>query len=147
MRPKPFTFGDDYRPIRGGVQLGPARLGARLLSPRPFADKRFPKRTFVASQESMNELLTSAEFLVHVAVPGAVAKPGVTSGGGDAPSWDVEGGGAYVDSRRVSQSPSRARFGSTPPRLARLFVVGRGLFPFKKTPSFGSDVHECERNV
>lgn len=114
MRPKPFTFGDDYRPIRGGVQLGSARPGARLLSPRPFADKRFPKRTFVASQESMNELLTSAEFLVHVAVPGAVAKPGVTSGGGDAPSWDVEGGGAYVDSRRVSQSPSRARFGSTP---------------------------------
>ena len=44
--------------------------------------------------ESMNELLVSAEFLVHVAVPGAVARPGVTSGGGDAPSWDVEGGGA-----------------------------------------------------
>jgi hypothetical protein len=45
----------------------------------------------------MNELLNSAEFLVHVAVPGAVAKPGVTAGGaGDAPSWDVEGGGACV---------------------------------------------------
>ena len=45
----------------------------------------------------MNELLTSAEFLVHVAVPGAVAKPGVTKlGAGDAPSWDVEGGGACV---------------------------------------------------
>ena len=51
----------------------------------------------------MNELLTSAEFLVHVAVPGAVAKPGVTAGGGgDAPSWDVEGGGACVDSRPAS---------------------------------------------
>ena len=45
----------------------------------------------------MNELLNSADFLVHVAVPGAVAKPGVTAGGaGDAPSWDVEGGGACV---------------------------------------------------
>ena len=45
----------------------------------------------------MNELLNSAEFLVHVAVPGAVVKPGVTAGGaGDAPSWDVEGGGACV---------------------------------------------------
>ena len=45
----------------------------------------------------MNELLNSAEFLVHVAVPGAGAKPGVTAGGaGDAPSWDVEGGGACV---------------------------------------------------
>ena len=45
----------------------------------------------------MNELLNSAEFLVHVAVPGAVARPGVTAGGaGDAPSWDVEGGGACV---------------------------------------------------
>ena len=44
----------------------------------------------------MNELLVSAEFLVHVAVPGAVARPGVTAGAGDAPSWDVEGGGAYV---------------------------------------------------
>ena len=53
-------------------------------------------------------LLTSAEFLVHVAVPGAVAKPGVTSGGGDAPSWDVEGGGAYVDSRQISYPPRRA---------------------------------------
>lgn len=42
----------------------------------------------------MNELLESAEFLVHVAVPGAVSKPQVTSGSGDAPSWDVEGGGA-----------------------------------------------------
>ena len=45
----------------------------------------------------MNELLNSAEFLVHVVVPGAVARPGVTAGGaGDAPSWDVEGGGACV---------------------------------------------------
>ena len=42
----------------------------------------------------MNELLQSAEFLVHVAVPGAAAKPAIESIGGDAPSWDVEGGGA-----------------------------------------------------
>ena len=90
----------------------------------------------------MNELLNSAEFLVHVAVPGAVAKPGVTAGGaGDAPSWDVEGGGACVP---------------VPPRVFPFFLLvsgaraqaprirsGRGLFPFKKTPSFGSDVHEC----
>mmetsp|Transcript_11804 Transcript_11804/g.28601 ORF Transcript_11804/g.28601 Transcript_11804/m.28601 type:complete len:1155 (-) Transcript_11804:126-3590(-) len=47
--------------------------------------------------ETMNDLLTSAEFLVHVAVPGAVARPGVSSGVGEAPSWDVEGGGAYFD--------------------------------------------------
>ena len=46
------------------------------------------------SQETMNELLQSAEFLVHVAVPGAAAKPAIESIGGDAPSWDVEGGGA-----------------------------------------------------
>ena len=44
----------------------------------------------------MNELLESAEFLVHVAVPGAVAKPAIDAIGGDAPSWDVEGGGACV---------------------------------------------------
>ena len=31
----------------------------------------------------MNELLVSAEFLVHVAVPGAVARPGVTAGAGE----------------------------------------------------------------
>ena len=42
----------------------------------------------------MNELLESAEFLVHVAGPGAVAKPAIDAIGGDAPSWDVEGGGA-----------------------------------------------------
>lgn len=46
------------------------------------------------SQETMNELLQSAEFLVHVAVPGAAAKPAIETIGGDAPSWDVEGGGA-----------------------------------------------------
>ena len=60
----------------------------------------------------MNELLNSAEFLVHVAVPGAVAKPGVTAGGaGDAPSWDVEGGGACVPvpSRLFPFSRFRAR--------------------------------------
>ena len=46
----------------------------------------------------MNELLTHAEFLVHVALPGAVAKPGIATGGvgGEAPSWDVEGGGGCV---------------------------------------------------
>ena len=48
----------------------------------------------MSSQETMNELLESAEFLVHVAVPGAVAKPAIDAIGGDAPSWDVEGGGA-----------------------------------------------------
>ena len=87
----------------------------------------------------MNELLNSAEFLVHVAVPGAVAKPGVTAGGGgDAPSWDVEGGGACVPvpSRLFPFSRFRAA-------RARRIRSGRGLFPFKKTPSFGSDVHEC----
>ena len=46
------------------------------------------------SQETMSDLLQSAEFLVHVAVPGAAAKPAIESIGGDAPSWDVEGGGA-----------------------------------------------------
>ena len=50
--------------------------------------------SFFSSQETMNELLESAEFLVHVAVPGAVAKPAIDAIGGDAPSWDVEGGGA-----------------------------------------------------
>lgn len=89
----------------------------------------------------MNELLNSADFLVHVAVPGAVAKPGVTAGGaGDAPSWDVEGGGACVP------VPFRVfPFFLLALRSARARRIrfGRGLFPFKKTPSFGSDVHEC----
>ena len=90
----------------------------------------------------MNELLNSAEFLVHVAVPGAVAKPGVTAGGaGDAPSWDVEGGGACVP------VPARlfpfSRFFFSRESLRAACSSGRGLFPFKKTPSFGSDVHEC----
>ena len=52
----------------------------------------------------MNELLNSAEFLVHVAVPSAVAKPGVTAGGGgDAPVVGlVEGGGACARVRPAS---------------------------------------------
>jgi hypothetical protein len=76
---------------------------ARRVATRPSARRSltslspFQKQKNILSQETMNELLNSAEFLVHVAVPGAVAKPGVTAGGaGDAPSWDVEGGGACV---------------------------------------------------
>jgi hypothetical protein len=69
----------------------------------------------------MNELLNSAEFLVHVAVPGAVAKPGVTAGGaGDAPSWDVEGGGACV--------PVPARLFPFSRFFFRAFWRARGVF-------------------
>ena len=95
------------------VSSSARRVAAHVPFPASLHQQTLTKRTFVDSQESMNELLTSAEFLVHVAVPGAVAKPGVTSGGGDAPSWDVEGGGAYVDSRQISYPPRRA-VGSTP---------------------------------
>ncbi len=90
------------------VSSSARRVAAHISFPASLHQQTLTKRTFVDSQESMNELLTSAEFLVHVAVPGAVAKPGVTSGGGDAPSWDVEGGGAYVDSRQISYPPRRA---------------------------------------
>jgi hypothetical protein len=70
---------------------------ARRVATKPSARRSLTSLSEQTSQETMNELLNSAEFLVHVAVPGAVAKPGVTAGGaGDAPSWDVEGGGACV---------------------------------------------------
>ena len=100
------------------VSSSTRRVAAHVSFPASLHQQTLTRRTFVDSQESMNELLTSAEFLVHVAVPGAVAKPGVTSGGGDAPSWDVEGGGAYVDSRQISYPLRRAVWLDA--RLARL---------------------------
>lgn len=72
--------------------LTPALFDARMF--RLTLTLAFVSNTTPLSQETMNELLQSAEFLVHVAVPGAAAKPAIESIGGDAPSWDVEGGGA-----------------------------------------------------
>ena len=83
-------------------------LSMTVLAPDCSGHTRFVRRPHVSfdaetlafvsntplSQETMNELLQSAEFLVHVAVPGAAAKPAIETIGGDAPSWDVEGGGA-----------------------------------------------------
>ena len=60
----------------------------------------------------MNELLNSAEFLVHVAVPGAVAQArgGQPAARRRVPSWDVEGGGACVPvSSRLRPPFSRFR--------------------------------------
>tara|TARA_B100000683_G_scaffold153818_1_gene148701 strand:- start:2402 stop:5692 length:3291 start_codon:yes stop_codon:yes gene_type:complete len=49
--------------------------------------------------ESMSELLTSAEFIAHVAYPGAVAATEISAVGGAAPVWDVDGGPGGLDKR------------------------------------------------
>ena len=50
--------------------------------------------------ESMSELLTSAEFVVHVAYPGAIRATDIAAAsGGAAPVWDVDGGPGGLDKR------------------------------------------------
>lgn len=46
---------------------------------------------------SMSELLTSATFIVHVAVPGAVKAPDIALSAGAAPVYDVDGGPGGLD--------------------------------------------------
>ena len=75
----------------------------------------------------MNELLNSAEFLVHVAVPGAVAAGVTAGGGGDAPA-----GTSKAAERRARPVPPLP-FSRFPRARARARIrSGRGLFPFKK---------------
>jgi len=50
--------------------------------------------------ESMSELLTSAEFVVHVAYPGAIRATDISAASsGAAPVWDVDGGPGGLDKR------------------------------------------------
>jgi hypothetical protein len=97
---------------------------------------------FLSSQETMNELLESAEFLVHVAVPGAVAKPAIDAIGGDAPSWDVEGGGAWVPDTSVGFPDCCFVFRLCVWLRCRVGAVSSvDDYNTRQTPSFGSEIH------
>ena len=71
--------------------------------------------------ESMNELLTAATFIVHVAYPGAVKAPEIASASGAAPVWDVDGGPGGLDKANGKKAEVETDAFEDPAETARVW--------------------------